>query len=405
MTLMMSTYSIVNSKSRQGLLVIAFGIVFYICVYAHAYKWKQRFVIFTISFFATISAVFGMLQQGPLAYLLYKDSVSVRGFYWRAGIEMFLDYPLTGIGLDNYGSFFKEYRESNYPLRYGFNLTSSNAHNTFIQLFSTGGLFVGLSYLLLIISIFVVGIKLVKKVDNDDKKVVLALLSAWVGFQAQSLISIDNIGISVWGWLLGGSILGLSYTSRYEKDINSRSNKKSNTIISIFQPLASLFFLIPLGILSFSMHQFEYKSYQIRGMVSSQDIQVKNLYTKYASEVLNNVIADPAYKFLAARALVNADSFDQSYVEIIQLYKSDKRNLDYLQWLSEYERSKNNALLELKYREEIAKFDPWNAQNLLRLGQLHKTNGDFNEVIKVVEIINSFAKNTEIGKLAAELLI
>ena len=219
------------------------------------------------------------------------------------------------------------------------------------------------------------------------------------------MISIDNIGISVWGWLFGGSILGLSYTSRYEKDGNSRPNKKSNTIISIFQPLASLFFLIPLGILSFSMHQFEYKSYQIRGMVSSQDIQVKNLYTKYASEVLSNVIADPAYKFLAARALVNADSFDQSYLEIIQLYKSDKRNLDYLQWLSEYERSKNNALLELKYREEIAKFDPWNAQNLLRIGQLHKTNGDFNEVSKVVEIINSFAKNTEIGKLAAELLI
>jgi len=173
-TLIMSIYSIVNSKSRQGLLVVAFGIVFYICFCAHAYKWKQRFVIFTISFFATLSAIFGMLQQGPLAYLLYKDSVSVRGFYWRAGIEMFLNYPLTGIGLDNYGSFFKEYRESNYPLRYGFTLTSSNAHNTFIQLFSTGGLFVGMSYLLVIISIFVVGIKLVKKVDNDDKKVVLA---------------------------------------------------------------------------------------------------------------------------------------------------------------------------------------------------------------------------------------
>jgi O-antigen ligase len=224
-TLIMSIYSIVNSKSRQGVLVVAFGIVFYICFCAHAYKWKQRFIIFIASFFAASSAIFGMLQQGPLAYLLYKDSVSVRGFYWRAGIEMFLNYPLTGVGLDNYGSFFKEYRESSYPLRYGFTLTSSNAHNTFIQLFSTGGLFVGMSYLFVIISIFVVGIKLVKKVDNDDKKVVLALLSAWVGFQAQSLISIDNIGISVWGWLLGGSILGLSYIIRYEKDGNSRQRR------------------------------------------------------------------------------------------------------------------------------------------------------------------------------------
>ena len=75
---------------------------------------------------------------------------------------MFKSYPLTGVGFDHYGYYFKEVRSVEYPLRYGFDLTSTNAHNTFLQMFSTGGLFLGLSYLLLVISTLLVGLKLVK---------------------------------------------------------------------------------------------------------------------------------------------------------------------------------------------------------------------------------------------------
>ena len=96
-----------------------------------------------------------MLQIGPLAQYLYKDSVSVRGFYWRAGMKMFWENPLFGVGLDRYGAYFKEFREVNYPLRYGYEITSSNAHNTLIQIFATGGVMVGISYLCVLILILV----------------------------------------------------------------------------------------------------------------------------------------------------------------------------------------------------------------------------------------------------------
>ena len=112
---------------------------------------------------AAALAIFGMLQKGPLTGLLYKPSVSVRGYYWNAAIEMFKSNPLTGVGFDSYGYYFKEFRSIEYPLRYGFELTSSNAHNTFLQLFATGGFFLGISYLTLVISTLLVGLKLVKK--------------------------------------------------------------------------------------------------------------------------------------------------------------------------------------------------------------------------------------------------
>jgi O-antigen ligase len=182
-----------------------------------------------VTFILTTSAVFallGMLQKGPLTSLLYKDSVSVRGYYWRAGIEMFKDSPLTGIGVDRYGTYFKEFREVGYPLKYGYEITSSNAHNTFIQLFATAGVFVGIFYLMLMALIFYSGVSLIKQINLEDKKIVLGLLSTWIGFQAQSLISIDNIGISIWGWLLGGSILALKFSLSGNLIIN-HENKHS----------------------------------------------------------------------------------------------------------------------------------------------------------------------------------
>ena len=155
----------------------------------------------------------GILQIGPLAEIIYKGSISVRGYYWRAGIKMFLNNPVFGVGFDRYGSNFKEYRDITYPLNYGFNLTSSNAHNTFIQFFATGGIFLGLAYLILNGYILKRAIFALKNFSGSNRLIVAGIFSAWVAFHAQSLVSIDNLGISIWGWVLGGSIIGLSVSA------------------------------------------------------------------------------------------------------------------------------------------------------------------------------------------------
>lgn len=70
-----------------------------------------------IGLFAFVStgiiAILGMLQVGPLTDLLYKSSVTVRGYYWNAGIQMLKQSPLTGVGVDRYGAFLKSIENSN----------------------------------------------------------------------------------------------------------------------------------------------------------------------------------------------------------------------------------------------------------------------------------------------------
>jgi len=98
--------AILPTNARQALMILFFG-VFLILLYKIYELNKTASYFFGISgITAAIVAVLGTLQIGPLSDLLYKQSVSVRGFYWRAGVEMFKDHPLFGVGVDNYGAFF-----------------------------------------------------------------------------------------------------------------------------------------------------------------------------------------------------------------------------------------------------------------------------------------------------------
>jgi O-antigen ligase len=397
-----SVISIFKSNSRQGLLVIVIGLLFYLSLYSYFnFRRVRTLVIFTVaSSFGLLIA--GMLQVGPLSSYLYKSSVSVRGYYWKAALEMFKNKPLTGIGLDSYGSYFKQFREVGYPLNYGFEITSSNAHNVYLQLFSTGGLFVGVSYLLILLLVFIAGILNVKGSSGDEQKIALLLLSAWIGFQAQSLISIDNIGISIWGWVLGGSIIGLRIDSINKKNFasvtTSFSTKKRS--INLFQPIISIIVLAPILFISINLSNAEFDMRLVR-QYSTSDISDKNtLVYKYAQKLINGKFVDPRYKFQAALHMVDTGYISESYKQILVLHEKDPRGLDVLRWLAEYNKSIANYKTEILYRTDISLLDPWNADNYFMLGMAYKQIGDSVNSNKMRDKINSFAPNSEIAKKA-----
>ena len=117
-------FTIYLSNARQGLISYVLGVsiilIFFIYWRSKVYGLLALGTIFT---FGVIS-VLGMLQIGPLTSLLYKNSVTIRGYYWSAGMEMFKSNPFFGVGGDSYGYYFKQYRDVNYPLKYGFDITN-----------------------------------------------------------------------------------------------------------------------------------------------------------------------------------------------------------------------------------------------------------------------------------------
>ena len=399
----MLVFVIYRSNARQGLLSIALGVGIFVVIWIWGKNKKYGIVSLLLGFNAIVFSILGMLQFGPLQQYLYKASVSVRGYYWRAGLEMLSSHPFFGIGIDRYGSYFKQYREVDYPLNVGFQLTSSNAHNTFIQFFATGGIFLGITYLALNLFVLYRAIIGIKNLKGNQRLYLVGILSAWISFHAQSLVSIDNIGISIWGWVLAGSIIGLSLSADTLERENEFYLKKKRNDINIVQALISGVSSILILSLVVLLYRGESNSYQGGVTLNLQDEGSRTYFKDLQLRVINTPLNDPSYKLFAVSRLIDA-GFEEGLTEAEKLFKVDPRNLDTLALLSIANERLGNLSKAIEFRKAIAELDPWNAENYLALGRFYKSQGNSTESELMLDKILSFAANHPIAEQAAKEL-
>ena len=399
-------YTIYLSNARQGLLTFLIGSGIYIIVWSFIKSKKLGYIFATAGIITSIFSVLGMLQIGPLTNLLYKGSVTVRGYYWDAGIKMVQSNPIFGVGSDSYGNYFKEFRDMSYPLKYGFGITSSNAHNLPIQIFATLGIFAGITYLLLLLYIFQLGIKLIKSKQGNDRLLVASIFSAWLAYHAQSIISIDNIGISIWGWMLGGAIVGLSIDDRkITQEINSLNLKNNSKNLGLLRPAISLMSMLISLIIIIPHYQGESNMFQSRLRFNPGNPQNQVPLREYAFKTINGKLTDPSYKYTAAGMLFSVGYTEESLTELNKLNMSDPRNLDILTMMAEINENLSRHTEAIKLRSQIAKYDKWNASNYLQLGKDYKVIQDFTNMELMKDKILSFAEGTpEANKALAELV-
>jgi O-antigen ligase len=391
---------IYRSDARQGLLAYFLGTGIFSIIWLYGKNRRLGMTALSGGVLLFIFALLGMLQIGPLEKFLYKPSVSVRGYYWRAGLEMFKDHPFFGVGMDRYGAYFKEYREVGYPLTYGFDITSSNAHNTFIHLFATGGIFLGTSYLLLNIYILKRAFVGLKSLTGNNRLLIAGLFSAWIAFHAQSLVSIDNIGISIWGWVLGGAIIGLSVSST-SSNVDDRKQfigKQSDINLSrVFtSSIMALVAIIPVTFL----YRGESYANKARVTINLEDENLRLLFKDLQFTVVNSPLTDPSYKLNSALQLVQSGFANEGIVVAKRILVHDPRNLDAINGLALTSEQLNRIPDAIFYREQMAKLDPWNAVNYLALGKNYKNQGDLVKSKEMLDKILSFASNDPIAEQA-----
>ena len=393
-------FSIFRSNARQGLLSYILGTGLFLVIWLYGKNKKLGVSTILFGVLIVIISILGMLQIGPLERYLYKPSVTLRGYYWQAGIEMFKSHPLLGVGMDSYGYYFKEYRDVTYPLNYGFNLTSSNAHNTFIQFFATGGIFLGAAYLVLNAYILKRAIFALKNLAGNNKLILAGVFSAWVAFHAQSLVSIDNIGISIWGWVLGGSIIGLSVSANTPVDEDRRNFQLKPNNINLSRSLISGFASILAVILISMLYRGENNTYKIMSAFDLQTQAGRNVYKEFNLKTINTYLNDPTYKLTAAMNLAQSGFIEEGLTEVLKIHAENPRNLDALNVLVRTYEQTNRIPEANIYREKISQIDPWNADNYLSLGKNYKAQGDLVKSKAMLDKILAFAAGKEIAEQA-----
>ena len=182
----------------------------------------------------------GLINMGPLASYLYKGSLEARGFYWRAAIRMLLGHPFFGVGMDNYFTWFRRALEPDWAAK-GFYSQSNTAHNVYLDIATGGGFPLLFIYCTLTALVIISIVRVVKRLDSFDTDFA-AIVGAWFAYQVQSVISINQLGLAVWGWVLSGLIIGYEINTRNSESdqtlpIKNKPIRKSQKISR--QPLSS----------------------------------------------------------------------------------------------------------------------------------------------------------------------
>ena len=194
-------------ESTQGYIAILASIMVFFLLYLRN---TGRRLTFALTLFLTLTGGFvalaGMLNQGPLSYYLYKISVQSRGEMWRTTFAMIKDNAFFGVGLDSLGDYSLRYRDQ--KVANGIAEYIDNSHNFFLQFAATGGVFLGLLYLgLIIISLHCIFV-IQKKLQKFERNFA-ALIAAWFAFQLQSVISPAIIPTLTWNFIFCGVFIGL----------------------------------------------------------------------------------------------------------------------------------------------------------------------------------------------------
>jgi len=232
-----------ETKAQQGNLVFAVGVGTIIVL--HIFQGRSRLLsISAISGFLLVGFIgaLGSINKGPLASILFKDTVTFRGDYWQAGWQMSVEHPWFGVGLDTYGDWYRRTRTLEATLRRGPSITSDTAHNVFLDYSSNGGFPLLIAYLLFIVLTLIAVVKVFQK-NKDVDPAFIAIVGGFVAFQAQSIVSINQIGLAIWGWLFMGIIIGygLNYMdlsvlkkAPKQKGGNSSESKASASFVLLF---------------------------------------------------------------------------------------------------------------------------------------------------------------------------
>lgn len=237
-------FEIIKSHAIQGRVVAALGVG--IVLFYFLRSRVRPFLVWAYSAIVALTggfALFGALQIGPLTSFIYKTSVSLRGQYWLAGWNTGRDHPITGVGMDSFGDWYRRSRDSHALELPGVNTVVNAAHNVPLDMFAFGGWPLFLSYIS-IVGLTALSILRFSIRNKTYDPLFVSLTVAWLGYQLQSLISINQIGLAIWGWILSASILSYEYWSRNNQNDNlknesslGRRKRKNSTNQQLHLPL------------------------------------------------------------------------------------------------------------------------------------------------------------------------
>jgi O-antigen ligase len=401
------------TQARQGLVATAAGLGF-IALALLWQKSKQAAIgLLALELIAGIFSILGMLQIGPLTKYFFKASITDRGYDWRAAIGMVKSHPWFGVGVDRYAAYFLQYRSPKYPLLYGYLQTVNNAHNVFLEIFATAGVFAGLSYLAFVVFVSFRGLVALNNSSGKEQIMIAGIIAGWIVFLAQSIISVDSLVIAIWGWVLGGAIVGLSIpkaevaaptSGGRTPKVNRGTKKRNRSSASPYKSIVFLISLVGLCLVVAPMYKNETSTLKFSEIQAPSDPTGKDAYRAIAEKTFNQTLLNPNYKVNIALSMAKNNYGPEAINYFKETIKTDRRSTNSYSLLALVYENLKRPQEAIALRKELAKLDPYGAENLLSLENDYLVTGDQKSAMETRNAIIAMAPGTDVANRAEKLL-
>jgi O-antigen ligase len=367
MSLLIHLFLLSKIQVLQGLVLFFMGatfLIFHILFFSKRTSFKNfklypRFIL-TSLFLLVIT--FGFVMQRELSRV-GLGSFKERNYYWLNAINMFKDNIFFGVGIDSYGDWYRVYRTQQEIDYIGTVANySDNAHSVPFQMISTGGILLFSGYLILTLFVLKCGFKSMK--NSNAKFLNGSIFILWFMLQMQSMISVDQIGLAIWNWIIAGVIVNNSYIDNSDKVFSVKQSRISKSVLylgGVFLLLANFYCSI------FFVNQLKVRNSLFA--ISNSDSQFS--FTKNTNDLVETALRSNSEYSLnkSIRALLNLGQNSQALTLARHATQKFPRSLEAWHILATiYEKTLqfDKAVIA---REKTVELDPLNIELKLLLEQ------------------------------------
>ena len=205
-------FGIYETNTQQGFLSLLFAI----CIMAIVFFLNRKYYFLGIISFVGVTSAFilvalSIFNIGLKIDFLSNAAVVARKFFWESAANIIISHPLMGVGMDGFGDWYLRERSAA-AFEFNAGITTDAAHNVALDLGVNGGI----PLLALYLALIFFTIRAIYRISLRDQRLsanLYGLIGLWVAFQVQSLVSINQIGIAIWGWVSSGLIIGYEMNS------------------------------------------------------------------------------------------------------------------------------------------------------------------------------------------------
>jgi O-antigen ligase len=240
-------FLILETGSIQGFMIYVAGMGFAGFFLVRAYRPLRALQIpyLLLGLLGFALTALALNNVGPLARFVFGETILFRFDYWYAGWAMTLKNPLFGVGMDSYGDWYREVRGEIATLRTTPDRITNTAHNIYLDISASGGFPLIAAYLVILGFALRAAWRLTRR-DYVFNPYFVALFSTWIAYLIQAAISINQVGVGIWGWLFTGALIG--YEMATSKGSTTRPERKSKVDGSQLPASVALMGIVGVGV-------------------------------------------------------------------------------------------------------------------------------------------------------------